>query len=95
MLKRKSKIFRIICGLLVFLLFENNLERVQAQDTPFLPHLQSNILELSVPYSFPVLRGMRVYPDKPFELDFVVDSGTAIRLTRRKRLFWSNIFSLV
>lgn len=76
MLKKRSRIFRIICGLLAFLLFENSLERVQAQDTPFLPRLQNNILETSIPYSSPVLRGMRVYPDKPFEFDFMVDSGS-------------------
>jgi len=75
LLKKKSRVFRIICCLLAFLLVENNLEQVSAQGTPFLLPLQSNILELSAPYSLPVLRGMRVYPDKPFEFDFVVDSA--------------------
>ena len=60
---------------MVFLLVQSNLQQVQAQPTPFLPPLQSNYIELSAPFSFPVLRGMRVYPSKPFEFDFVVDSG--------------------
>jgi len=73
MLKRKSQAFRIICFLLAFLLIQTSLEQVQAQPTPFLP--SPNYIDLSIPYSFPVLRGMRVYPDKPFDFDFVVDSG--------------------
>ncbi len=82
-LKKKSRAFRVTCCLLAFLLVENNLERVGAQGTPFLPSPPSNILELSAPYSFPVLRGMRVNPDKPFELDFVVDSGNRHALNQR------------
>jgi len=76
MLKKKTKLFRLICGFLIFLLIENNLGQLaQAQGTPFLAPLQSNLLELSPSFSLPVLRGMRVYPNKPFEFDFVVDSG--------------------
>ena len=84
MLKKKSKIFKILCLFLAFLLVQNSLEYVQAQDTPFLPPPQSNILQLSIPYSFPVLRGMRVYPQKPFEFDFVVDSGDRHKLTQKE-----------
>ncbi len=73
--KQKSRLFRIICVLLIFLLIENNLEQAQAQGTPFLPSPQNNIIEFSTPYSLPVLRGMRTYPDKPFQFDFIVDSG--------------------
>ena len=74
MLKKKSRVFRIICCLLAFLLVQNSLERVQAQDTPFLPPGHNYFVDLSIPYSLPVLRGMRVYPDKPFEFDFMVGS---------------------
>ena len=75
LLKKKSGVFRIICCLLAFLLVQNNLEHVQAQDTPFLPPGHNYFVDLSIPYSLPVLRGMRVYPDKPFEFDFMVGSG--------------------
>ena len=75
MLKKKSRVFRLICCLLAFLLVQNSLEHVQAQGTPFLPPGHNYFVDLSIPYSLPVLRGMRVYPDKPFEFDFVVDSG--------------------
>lgn len=84
MLKRKSKLFRTICFLLAFLLVQNSLEQVQAQPTPFLPSPNSNFLELSSPYSFPVIRGMRVYPNKPFEFDFVVDSGDRHALDKKE-----------
>ena len=83
-IKKKSRLFRIICCLLIFLLIENNLEQVQAQGTPFLPSPQSNLLELSPSYSLPVLRGMLVYPNKPFEFDFVVDSGDGRTLDQKE-----------
>jgi len=73
-LKRKSILFRIVSVAVAFLLVANDFQQAaQAQDTPFLPH--NNLLELSTPYSFPVLRGMRSYPDKPFDFDFMVDGG--------------------
>jgi hypothetical protein len=59
---------------LAFLLLQTGLEQVQAQDTPFLTLPHHYFLDLSIPYSLPVLRGMRVYPAKPFEFDVVVDS---------------------
>ena len=73
--EKKSWVFRIICVLLAFLLVQSGLEQVQAQPTPFLPPGHNYFVDLSIPYSLPVLRGMRVYPAKPFEFDFVVDSG--------------------
>ncbi len=81
-LKKKSRFFRVICLLLACLLVQNNLEQVQAQGTPFLP--SPNYIDLSTPYSFPVLRGMRVYPNKPFEFDFVVDSGNRQALDQKE-----------
>ncbi|MBF0511447.1 MAG: TolC family protein [Candidatus Omnitrophica bacterium] len=72
---KKSGLFRFICGLLVFLLIETSLERSWAQGTPFLTPGANHLVELSASYSLPVLRGMRVYPDKPFQFDFVVDSS--------------------
>ena len=82
LLKKKSRVFRIICCLLAFLLVQNSLEHVQAQGTPFLP--SPNYIDLSIPYSFPVLRGMRIHPDKPFEFDFVVDSGDRHTLDQKE-----------
>ena len=38
---------------------------------------------MSAPYSLPALRGMRVYPDKPFEFDFVVDQGDYRALSQK------------
>jgi len=81
--KRKSGIFRSICVLLVFLLVQTSLEQVQAQDTPFLAVPHHYFLDLSTPYSLPVLRGMRVYPAKPFQFDFVVDSKDRQALTEK------------
>jgi outer membrane protein TolC len=72
-LKTKSKVFRAICCLLVFLLVQTSLEQVQAQPTPFLAP-QNYFADLSVPSSLPVLRGMRVFPSEPFKFDFVIDS---------------------
>jgi len=74
MLKKKSYFFRVICAFLIFLLIENNMEQVQAQGTPFLP-APNYLIDLSIPYSLPVLRGIRVYPSKPFQFDFLVGSG--------------------
>jgi hypothetical protein len=82
-LKRRSRLFRLICGLLVFLLIENNLQQVQAQDTPFLPN-RNYFVDLSIPYSLPVLRGMRVYPDKPFKFDFIVGSGDRQTISQKE-----------
>ena len=73
--KKKPLFVRIICSLLIFLLIENSLERVEAQGTPFLLPGHSYFVDLSVPFSLPVLRGMRVFPAKPFEFDFMVGSG--------------------
>ena len=83
-LKKKSKLFRIICLLLAFLLVQNNLEQVQAQPTPFIPPGHNYFVDLSLPFSLPVLRGMRVYPAKPFEFDFVIDSGDRRTLDQRE-----------
>jgi Outer membrane efflux protein len=73
--KKKPRFFRILCVLLAFLMVQNSLEHIQAQDTPFLPTTRHYFLDLSSSYSLPVLRGMRVYPAKPFEFDFMVGSG--------------------
>ncbi len=81
LINKKSRVFRTICCLLAILLVQNSLEQVQAQGTPFLPAPHNYFLDLSIPYSTPVLRGMRVYPDKPFEFDFVVDSGDRRNMT--------------
>lgn len=83
-LKKKSRVFRVICGLLVFLLIENSLQQVQAQPTPFIPPGQNYFVDLSTPFSLPVLRGMRVYPDKPFEFDFMVGSGDRHTIDQRE-----------
>ena len=79
---KKSIIFRIICWFLAILLIQNNLEQVQAQPTPFFP--SSNYIDLSIPYSLPVLRGMRVYPNNPFDFAFVVDSGDKRHLDQKE-----------
>ena len=82
-LKKKSPVFRGICGLLIFLLAQSNLEQaLQAQPTPFLP--TTNFIGLSTAYSLPVLRGMRLEAEKPFQFDFVVDSGDRHSLDQKE-----------
>jgi hypothetical protein len=75
MVKRKSPFFRTISVLLALAFFASSLQPVGAQTVALLPPEQNRILGPSIPFSFPVLRGMRVYPSKPFEFDFVVDGG--------------------
>src|SRR4051812_43572669 len=77
----KSSFFRVFCGFMAFLLIANNL---QAQTTPFLQFPSNHLLNSSMPYSFPVLRGIRVSPTKPFEFDFVIDAGDRHKLDQKE-----------
>jgi hypothetical protein len=42
--------------------------------TQFESGLEARVLTLSEPYSYPVLQGMRFYPDNPFRLDFFINT---------------------
>ncbi|MDE2230661.1 MAG: TolC family protein [Candidatus Omnitrophica bacterium] len=85
MFKKKSWPFQSLTGLLIFLLvFNSSAGYVQAQPTPFLPDPYTRILTLSSPYSSPVLRGMRVYPENPFEFDFMVDAQDKGTISRKE-----------
>ena len=81
-------LFRLICMLLAFLLVENSIlmdsgfGQLQAQETPFLPAVRNNIIGPSAAYSSPLLRGIRIHPNKPFEFDFMVDGGSQSKISQ-------------
>ncbi|MGE0268108.1 MAG: hypothetical protein AB7S78_06615 [Candidatus Omnitrophota bacterium] len=80
---RRSRGFKFICLVLLHCFTFNVLVSDLAQASQLMLTSPGTLITSSAAVQYPVLRAIRVYPQNPFEIDFMIDSGDQETISRQ------------